>query len=126
MAEWGYPSDEASIRQRLTPLMLLPDHFVRIAQANSGEVAGWIHAGEHHSLASAPVCEIQGLVVGAHFRKLGIGRALVEAVLEWAGQRGFRKVQVHSNVIRQEAHPFYQTVGFTRTKTQHVYVREIG
>ena len=125
IADWGYPSDEASIRGRLARLNRSPDDVVYVAQASDGGIAGWIHASAHHNLASASFCEISGLAVDRGYRKLGVGRALVASVTEWAKLRGLARIQVHSNVIRPEAHPFYERLGFTRTKTQHVYTHSV-
>jgi hypothetical protein len=32
---------------------------------------------------------------------------------------------LRSNVLRAEAHPFYEQLGFLRTKTQHAYVKPL-
>jgi GNAT superfamily N-acetyltransferase len=121
IADWGYPSDERSIGARVANVAVSRSDLLRVAQADDGSLAGWIHAGEHRTLASDPVCEILGLAVDRRFRGMGVGRALVDVVRAWAKQQGYTIVQVHSNVIRPEAHPFYERLGFTRTKTQHVY-----
>jgi hypothetical protein len=41
----------------------------------------------------------------------------------WAGQRGLPFMVVRSNIARTESHVFYPGAGFTRMKTQHVYLR---
>ena len=38
-----------------------------------------------------------------------------------ADARGLPEVSVRSNVVREESHPFYERLGYTRAKTQHVY-----
>ena len=126
VADWGYPSDEASLARRLTHLNGSRSDMLRVAQADDGRIAGWIHAGEHRTLAMDPMCEILGLAVDRRYRKMGVGRALVDAVREWATGRGLTKIQVHSNIIRPEAHPFYESLGFTRAKTQHVYTSDVA
>jgi GNAT superfamily N-acetyltransferase len=125
IADWGYPSDEPAIAQRFARLNGSATDAVYVAEAADGAIAGWIHGSEHHSLASATFCEISGLAVARTHRKFGVGRALVESVRTWAAKRGLKKIQVHSNVIRQEAHPFYESLGFRRSKTQHVYTLSV-
>ena len=69
--------------------------------------------------------QLRGLsVVDAAARCKGVGRALVEEARVWARRSGFQSVVVRSNVVRPEAHPFYEQLGFRRTKTTHVYTRD--
>jgi GNAT superfamily N-acetyltransferase len=56
---------------------------------------------------------------------VGVGRNLVGAVESWARDRGIETVSVRSNIVRVEAHPFYQSMGFDRVKTQHAYRKKV-
>lgn len=87
----------------------------------SGDVAGWIQVHTYESLETGFRTEIVGLVVGATFRRRGIGRMLVEDAIEWSKAQGTLVVVVRSNVIRKESHQFYPSVGFEVAKTQAVY-----
>jgi predicted GNAT family N-acyltransferase len=49
------------------------------------------------------------MAVLAPWRNRGIGRQLLEAILELAGQRGLREVYLHAQL---EVVPFYQMAGF--------------
>jgi hypothetical protein len=42
-----------------------------------------------------------------------------------AAERGYRKLRVRSNVVREDAHRFYEREGFRRTKTQMVLDRKL-
>lgn len=44
----------------------------------------------------------------------------------WALSSGFSSIRVRSNVTRAESHPFYERLGFARTKTQHVYSKTLA
>ena len=70
--------------------------------------------------------EIVGLVVDAAHRGRGVGRRLVAEVEAWAAARGLEVVTVRSNVARTESHPFYERLGYARTKTQHAYRKRLG
>jgi GNAT superfamily N-acetyltransferase len=122
----GYPVSEAELGRRLTHLLSRPDHSVVLAETTSDQVVGWIHAGEQWVLESEPACEILGLVVDQNCRGHGIGRTLVAAVESWAGTRGLAAIKVRSNVVRAESHPFYERLGYTRVKSQHVYRKSLG
>ena len=43
-----------------------------------------------------------------------------------AATSGLAALVVRSNVVRELAHPFYQALGYTRSKTQHVYTKAVA
>jgi GNAT superfamily N-acetyltransferase len=118
--ELGYPTDVSAVAERVTRLRGSGRDCVLVAAADDSAI-GWIHVAEQELLESDPRCEILGLVVDRIARRRGAGRALMAAAEEWARGRGLAVITVRSNVIRQESHPFYEHLGFLRTKTQHVY-----
>lgn len=118
--ELGYPVDAGAIRGRLDRLLADTRHCVLVA-VEDGVTLAWIHAGESCPLESGPRCEIFGLVVSARAQGIGVGRALVDAVARWARDQGLPELAVRSNAARTGSHPFYEQLGFTRVKTQHVY-----
>jgi GNAT superfamily N-acetyltransferase len=117
----GYPVTVAAITERLERLLGRREELVLVAEGASGQVVGWVHASEHELLESGRRCEIMGLVVDGANRGQGAGRGLVSGVEEWARERRIDEVGVRSNVVRREAHPFYERLGYTRVKTQHAY-----
>ena len=124
-AQWGYPADAAALRGPLARLLGRLDQSVLVTTDNSGTIVGWIHVGEQDLLESGRRAEILGLVVDANARGQGVGRALVAEAERWAAARGLREMSVRSNVVRAEAHPFYEAVGYRRIKTQHVYKKKL-
>jgi GNAT superfamily N-acetyltransferase len=123
--ELGYSATPEEVRGRLTRLLGLADHHIAVAVAD-GEVAGWLQATTAEVIESGFRAEIVGLVVSEKFRRLGIGRMLVEDALDWATAEGTTKLLVRSNVKRAESHIFYQALGFQLSKTQGVYKRLVG
>jgi GNAT superfamily N-acetyltransferase len=123
--ELGYPSTEEEVRARLA--ILLPDERCFAAVAAVGaEPCGWIAAEHRRSLDADERAEITGLVVGAGARRAGVGRALVAEAERWAAGRGLALVTVRSNAARLESHPFYESLGYARTKTQHYYRKPLA
>lgn len=118
--ELGYPSDAADLSRRLTTLLGRPDHTVRIAVADRGEVVGWVHAFVSLRLESDPFAEIGGLVVRSEWRGRGVGRCLVEAAAAWGAAQGCTRLRVRCRIDRDGAHAFYARLGFARSKTQGV------
>ena len=119
-AEWGYPTSEALALTRLERVLSSPSHVVLVAEVDDTP-AGWASAEVRLSLGSDPRVEITGLVVAAEFRRTGIGRLLVAHVEQWTAEKRCRELFLRSNVARAEAHPFYECLGYERTKTQHAY-----
>lgn len=91
-----------------------------------GEVVGWMHVGSISSLVDEPAARLLALVVTETWRGRGVGRALVAQAEAWAVQQGRARLVVTSNAARVGAHEFYPRLGFTRTKTQHVYTKMLA
>ena len=119
-AQLGYAASDAEVRCRLSVLLALPTSVVLVADAGA-ELSGWGSAEFRVSLETGPRVEITGLVVDASTRRLGIGRLLVSHLERWAADKNCPILLVRSNVVRQESHPFYEGLGYERTKTQHSY-----
>ena len=126
MTELGYPVEARAILPRLQALLVHPDHLVTVAAGPKDHLSGVIMAEHRALLLYGSQVEIMGLSVGADARRMGLGRALVKAVEDWARQFGSNKIVVRSNVVRPESHPFYEKIGYERKKTQHVYARPLG
>jgi len=122
--ELGYPSTSAQIASRLDALP--EDHRVWVAREEGGRVVGWIHAYVARHLVLDPYVEIGGLVVGEGARGRGIGPRLIEQACAWARALGCDRVGVHSNVVRTDAHRFYEREGFVLEKRQGVFTRRIA
>jgi GNAT superfamily N-acetyltransferase len=126
MTELGYPIEAAEILPRLQALLVHPDHLFTVTAGPKDHLSGMIMAEHRALLLFGSQVEIMGLSVGADARRMGVGRALVKAVEDWARQFGSHKIVVRSNVLRPESHPFYEKIGYERKKTQHLYARSLG
>jgi GNAT superfamily N-acetyltransferase len=97
-----------------------------VAVAATGEdLLGCMHVEHRLSLAEGERAEIMGLVVDPRARGRGLGRDLVNSAESWARARGLSAVTVRSNVARELSHPFYEALGYSREKTQHVYRKSV-
>ena len=120
----GYPSTAEEIAGRLDVLGGRPGNGVLVAEDGSG-VVGWLHVSGMYLLESPSFAEVLGLVVDEAHRGKGIGKQLLDDAARWAADRGFDRLRVRSNVIREDAHRFYEREGFRRTKTQVVLDRPL-
>lgn len=122
----GYPVEPEILRDRLDRLLERSRDIVFLAELPKVGTVGWIHGAEQELLESDRRCEILGLVVDPEHRGQGVGRRLVEALEQWAEQRGLKQMAVRSNVTRLESHPFYERLGYVRAKTQHAYRKPLS
>jgi len=88
-------------------------------------VIGWIALGVEDPFVAGRGCRIEGLVVDEKHRSEGIGAELLAQAETWCRQKGLTEVRVHSNVIRDRAHPFYERNGYTRIKSQHYFTKTL-
>ena len=122
--ELGYPSSEEEMATRLHSLLRSESHFVGVAE-DGPNLVGWVAAERRLLLESGTRVELVGLIVGSSARRRGTGRELVAAAEAWALGQGVKVIIVRSNVARLESHPFYERLGYERTKTQHAYSRQL-
>lgn len=124
MEELGYPSTPEQMRARLARVAGDEGYAAYVAEAD-GEVAGFLGlqrgwAYEHDE----PFARIISLVVDARVRRRGVGAALVDFADGWARERGAYGLMLTTSVRREEAHRFYEAMGFSRTGYR--YARAYG
>ncbi len=121
--ELGYPSSTEQVAARLRAIDRSGNGAVLVAE-DDARVVAWLHVFASERLETDTFAEIGGLVVASTARGRGVGERLVHAAAEWARERTLTTLRVRSNVIRHDAHRFYERLGFTRTKDQAVFSRE--
>jgi GNAT superfamily N-acetyltransferase len=123
--ELGYPMSPEEMIRRLAVLLPNERHYVAVAASGDGLV-GWMHVEHRSSLEGGDRAELMGLVVDSTARRRGLGRALVDVAESWTLAHGLRSLTVRSNAARDLSHPFYESLGYVRSKTQHVYSKAIA
>ena len=121
----GYPVEAEVIARRLDRLLKLPTQAVFVACDEDDAVHGFVATEQRLILEIGDRVEVVALVVDEAARRHGAGRALMTAAELWAHKRGVSEVFLRSNVLRAESHPFYESLGYARTKTQHAYARSL-
>ena len=117
----GYPSSPEQIGERLDAILADSEHIVLVAERATGEVIGWVQIHVRKLIVVDRHAEIVGLVVAKAHRGWNVGRRLLEAAEAWALEQGCAAVRLRSNVLRTDAHRFYDKLGYKMTKTQHAY-----
>ncbi|WNZ22909.1 GNAT family N-acetyltransferase [Leptolyngbya sp. NK1-12] len=119
----GYTVTVQQMQQHLAAVLSHPDHQVYVAEQH--RVVGWIH-GQRCALLIGPTqVVILGLVVDETVRGTGIGRQLLHQLEAWAMTQGCSEVMVRSNVVRQQAHRFYERMGYRMIKQSLVFQKRL-
>jgi GNAT superfamily N-acetyltransferase len=119
----GYPCSTQRMKSRLLSLLKDRGHAVLVAEMLSSEVVAWVHVYARKLVESDLHAEIGGMVVDERFRGRGLGTLLMAKAEQWARRKKLRSVYLRSNVIRKEAHAFYESLGYRRIKTQHAFLK---
>ncbi len=106
---WRSVSDE---RRYLRTVQRHADAAVYVAEHDGIVVARLSLARDPHP-ASRHVADL-GLMVAEGHRRLGIGRALLEQAVAWAGSAGVRKLELHVFPWNEPALALYEGFGFRR------------
>jgi len=124
-AQLGYPTSDQKIEKRMTKYSDNPDERVIVAEL-AGEVVGWTSVAVVDHFYTDIYVEISGLVIDEKHRSKGIGSLLLGEVRRWAGEKGVATVRLRANILRKDAHRFYEREGFTRVKEQIMFEAKVG
>ncbi|MDY0019979.1 MAG: GNAT family N-acetyltransferase [Anaerolineae bacterium] len=122
----GYETTLDEVTQRLKLLLEKPDQTVYVAVLEDGLVVGWIHLYVYTTLVSEPQAMVGGLVTDAAYRGQGIDRCLMAQAEAWGRDQGCAAVYLKSNVVRKEAHTFYESLGYQKVKSQFAFCKELA
>jgi RimJ/RimL family protein N-acetyltransferase len=122
-SDWRSAGDE---RRYLKAIRRYPNAAVYVAESDEGEIVGRLSLSRDQHPSSSHVADL-GLMVAAGWRRQGIGRALLEAAVEWARGAGVRKLELHVFPHNEAAIKLYEQFGFEREgyRKQH-YRRSTG
>ena len=106
---WRGVADE---RRYLKAIRRHPHAAVFVAE-NDGEIVGRLSIARDPHPASNHVADL-GLMIALSHRRRGIGRALLERAVEWAGAARVRKLELHVFPHNAPAIALYESFGFER------------
>jgi len=111
---WGFeaPSDESLARS--VALLIGHDSTDFLLAESSGGPAGVCQLRYRFGLwLEAEDCLLEDLFVRERARGAGLGRALVEAALDRARERGCRRIELDVNEANPAARALYESLGFS-------------
>lgn len=122
MDELGYPTTAAEMQTRYKAFSAHPDYATWVAVCDK-QVVGMIGLLKNIYFEKNGICiRVGALVVNKEYRKMGLGRALLQKAVDWAIELGAHQVLLNSGnrEERRDAHAFYQHLGFEPKTTGFV------
>jgi ribosomal protein S18 acetylase RimI-like enzyme len=114
MCQLGYETEQAEMKARLKLILSNPAYKTFVAILD-GCVCGMIgtltYTSYEHNDQSG---RILALVTLSEARRRGIGRALIATAEKDFAQRGIRRVALDTRLTREDAHKFYESLGYER------------
>lgn len=119
---WRSAAEE---RRYLRAVRRHPDAAVFVAEdEDAGRIVGRLSIARDTHPASHHVADL-GLMVAASHRGRGLGRALLEQAVAWAGGTGVSKLELHVFPWNAPAIALYESFGFEREGLRRChYVRD--
>ena len=114
MCELGYETATSEMHMRLE--RIATDERCRIFVAVcDNKVCGMIGTLTYPSIEhNDPSGRIVALVILRTMRRRGIGRALITTAEKDFDQRGIRRIALNTQFAREDAHKFYESLGYER------------
>ena len=104
---------DAGVQDRFRAMIGLPQYAIFVAEDEVGQVIGLLSASQRWTLwHTGPCALIEELVVDERARRQGVGQALIQAVLDWARDRGCSEIEVSTDSDNMDAQAFYRRLGF--------------
>jgi len=111
-AQLGYDETEDEIRKRLDDIRAQGNGEVYVAVVPPAVVVGWVQVFALLLVEVPALAEVGGIVVDSRYRRIGVGRSLMEAAELWARQNGLATLRLRANVQRDDARAFYRRLGY--------------
>jgi ribosomal protein S18 acetylase RimI-like enzyme len=114
MCELGYETERTEMETRLKLILSNPAYRTFVAIMD-GSVCGMVGMLTYSSYEhNNPSGRILALVTSSTARRRGIGRALIATAEEDFAQRGISRVALDTRLTREDAHKFYESLGYER------------
>lgn len=125
LGQLGYEVAGAELAHRYERVSGSEAHLLLVAVTGSA-VTGFLHAFARPALEKPPEVIVQSMAVDETLRRSGVGRALIAAAEAWALDEGLASVALSSQLEREDAHAFYESLGYERVATSGLLRKKLG
>jgi len=114
MCELGYETTKSEMQMRIERIAA-DERYRTFVAVCDGKVCGMIGtitslSYEHNNSSG----RILALAILSTMRRSGIGRALIATAEKDFAQRGITRLALNTRLARQDAHKFYESLGYER------------
>lgn len=111
----GITTDINKMRDNLEWILLNPDYYLMCVKNEINQLIGSALGIVCHDIVGEcrPFMVLENMIVSKKYRKLGVGKKLVQQVEQIARNRNCYYIMLVSLLKRKEAHKFYQSLGYS-------------
>ena len=114
MCELGYKTTKSEMQTRLLAIAA-DERYRTFVAVRDSSVCGMIGTATNPSYEhNDPGGRILALATLGTMRRCGIGRALIATAEKDFAQRGIKRVALNTQFAREDAHQFYESLGYER------------
>ena len=124
-AALGYDVDVESIKRQIEKLTNDKKQHIIIGYEDekTRKIIGFVHAQIYESFYSDLGLNILGLAVNPAFQGRGIGRKLMNKLEQYTVENRISFIRLNSAMKREEAHKFYEHIGYSCDKVQKRFIK---
>ena len=124
-AALGYDVDVESVKRQIEKLTNDKNQHIIIGYEDekTRKIIGFVHAQVYESFYSDLGLNILGLAVNPDFQGRGIGRKLMNKLEQYAVENRISFIRLNSAMKREEAHKFYEHIGYSCDKVQKRFIK---
>lgn len=123
----GYDADLDLVRQQIGKLCRDPKHhsFVYLDPSTQA-LLGYVEVEVYDCFYSPTGLNVLGLAVLEDAQGQGIGKQLMTFLEAWARDHAYPFIRLNSALHREDAHAFYQKLGYDGQKLQKRFIKELS
>ena len=124
-AALGYDVDVENVKKQIEKLTNNKNQHIIIGyeDKNTRKIIGFVHAHVYESFYSDLGLNILGLAVNPDFQGRGIGKKLMNKLEQYSVDNKISFIRLNSAMKREEAHKFYEHIGYTCDKVQKRFIK---